>query len=401
MRRASPSCRRATQHFATIVLGDDVDGALRHGRPDRAGPHRQPRPVRSHRRRAGRRPSASAGHSAASRMYAGVAGHLGQHQTRVCGARRRRSSSARASWSRGRARRSRRCSTSSEIVLGGVGAVGASASRSSRRSAASSNSAARLGHLEQLSIRGVGVGRIGPLVAAAAVGPLAHRAGCPARCPISGRSSSARPHAARRTPQKPTPTARRSRRSSPRSCPPTGAGIGTLEGDELTAFVTRWRTTLYEAGYLAPGLAGRVRRRRAVGARAGDPRRGVRQGRRAHRRAERRVRHPDARQHPAAVRHRRTEGALPAADPVRARTPGARGTASPTPAPTWPTSACGPSSTATSGCSTVRRSGPRPVISPTTSSRSPAPTPTRRSTRASRSCWSTCASPASRSARSR
>jgi len=30
-------------------------------------------------------------------------------------------------------------------------------------------------------------------------------------------------------------------------------GIGSLEGDELVEFTTEWRTTLYEAGYLAPG----------------------------------------------------------------------------------------------------------------------------------------------------
>ena len=30
-------------------------------------------------------------------------------------------------------------------------------------------------------------------------------------------------------------------------------GIGTLEGDAITEFVTSWRATLYEAGYLAPG----------------------------------------------------------------------------------------------------------------------------------------------------
>lgn len=35
--------------------------------------------------------------------------------------------------------------------------------------------------------------------------------------------------------------------------PPTWAGIGALDGDELTTFVTEWRATLYEAGYLAPG----------------------------------------------------------------------------------------------------------------------------------------------------
>ncbi|MDA2958931.1 MAG: acyl-CoA dehydrogenase family protein [Actinomycetota bacterium] len=31
------------------------------------------------------------------------------------------------------------------------------------------------------------------------------------------------------------------------------AGIGSLEGDALVEFTTEWRTTLYEAGYLAPG----------------------------------------------------------------------------------------------------------------------------------------------------
>jgi len=30
-------------------------------------------------------------------------------------------------------------------------------------------------------------------------------------------------------------------------------GIGSLEGDELVEFTTEWRTTLYEAGFLAPG----------------------------------------------------------------------------------------------------------------------------------------------------
>ena len=35
---------------------------------------------------------------------------------------------------------------------------------------------------------------------------------------------------------------------------PTGfGGIGTLEGEAITEFVTSWRATLYEAGYLAPG----------------------------------------------------------------------------------------------------------------------------------------------------
>ncbi len=46
-----------------------------------------------------------------------------------------------------------------------------------------------------------------------------------------------------------------------------------------------------------------------------------------------------------------------------------------------------PCSTATSGSSTVRRSGPPRAITPTTASCSPAPIPTRPSTRASRTCW--------------
>ena len=116
--------------------------------------------------------------------------------------------------------------------------------------------------------------------------------------------------------------------------PPDWAGIGALEGDALTRFVTDWRATLYRRRLPRARLAGRVRRRRAHGARAGDPRRGVRPGGRADRRAERRVRHPDARQHAADAGHRRAEGALPAADPVAATTPGARATASRTPGPT-------------------------------------------------------------------
>ncbi len=35
--------------------------------------------------------------------------------------------------------------------------------------------------------------------------------------------------------------------------PSTWGGIGQLEGEALTAFVTQWRATLHEAGYLAPG----------------------------------------------------------------------------------------------------------------------------------------------------
>jgi len=35
--------------------------------------------------------------------------------------------------------------------------------------------------------------------------------------------------------------------------PSNWGGMGTLEGDALRSFVTEWRGTLYEAGYLAPG----------------------------------------------------------------------------------------------------------------------------------------------------
>jgi len=35
--------------------------------------------------------------------------------------------------------------------------------------------------------------------------------------------------------------------------PSNWAGIGSLSGGDLTSFVSEWRTTLYEAGYLAPG----------------------------------------------------------------------------------------------------------------------------------------------------
>ncbi len=35
--------------------------------------------------------------------------------------------------------------------------------------------------------------------------------------------------------------------------PPKWAGIGSLEGDDVAAFVREWRATLFTAGYLAPG----------------------------------------------------------------------------------------------------------------------------------------------------
>ena len=93
--------------------------------------------------------------------------------------------------------------------------------------------------------------------------------------------------------------------------------MGALSPDEAAAFVTRWRVTLYEAGYLAPGWPMEYGGGGLSRARAGDPGRGVRQGRRADGRAERRLRHHDARQHAAGVGHRGAEAALPAADPVR------------------------------------------------------------------------------------
>ncbi len=79
--------------------------------------------------------------------------------------------------------------------------------------------------------------------------------------------------------------------------------------------------------------------------------------------------------------------------------PGASSSASRAPAPTWPGSPAGPSRTATSGSSTVRRSGRRSATSPTWACSSPAPTPTCPSTRASPTSRSTCTSPASRSGR--
>ena len=35
--------------------------------------------------------------------------------------------------------------------------------------------------------------------------------------------------------------------------PSNWGGIGRLDGEALAEFVAEWRTTLYEAGYLAPG----------------------------------------------------------------------------------------------------------------------------------------------------
>ena len=83
------------------------------------------------------------------------------------------------------------------------------------------------------------------------------------------------------------------------------------------------------------------------------------------------------------------------------RTSGARATPSPTPGRTSQTSVPERCSTATSGSSTARRSGPPQASRRITSSCCAAPTPTRRATRESRSCWSTCANPVWTCARSR
>ena len=109
-----------------------------------------------------------------------------------------------------------------------------------------------------------------------------------------------------------------------------GRASGTLEGERAQRVRQRVaQRPCTSAGYLAPGWPTEYGGAGLSRARAGDHRRGVRQGRRADRRPERRVRHPDARQHAAAVGHRRAEGALPAAHPVAARTRGARATREP------------------------------------------------------------------------
>ena len=80
----------------------------------------------------------------------------------------------------------------------------------------------------------------------------------------------------------------------------------------------------------------------------------------------------------------------------RVRSPGARASASPTPARTWPGCRPRPCSTVTSGSSTARRSGPPRASSPTTSSCCAAPIPRRPSTPASPTCCAPWTSRASR-----
>ncbi len=96
-------------------------------------------------------------------------------------------------------------------------------------------------------------------------------------------------------------------------------GLGRLEGDDDPHVRDRMAQDVARGRLPRARLAGRVRRRRSVGARAGDHRRGVRRGGCPDRRSQRRVRDPDARQHAAAARHRRAEGALPPAHPLRRR----------------------------------------------------------------------------------
>ena len=183
--------------------------------------------------------------------------------------------------------------------------------------------------------------------------------------------------------------------------PADWGGIGALEGDELTDFVTEWRKTLYDAGYLAPGWpveygGGGLSALEQViiaeeFAKAGVPTGGPNDVFGIQMLGNTLLQWGTDEQ----------KDALPAADPVgRRHLVSGLLRAERRQRPLQPRPAR-PSSTATSGCSTARRSGRRPATSPTTSSRSPAPIPTRRGTRASRSSSSTCASRASRCARSR
>jgi alkylation response protein AidB-like acyl-CoA dehydrogenase len=74
---------------------------------------------------------------------------------------------------------------------------------------------------------------------------------------------------------------------------------------------------------------------------------------------------------------------------LAAKSPGARASASPAPAPTSPACRLAPPATATIMSSTARRSGPPAPTAPTGSSSWPAPTRMRPSTAASATCSST------------
>ena len=157
-----------------------------------------------------------------------------------------------------------------------------------------------------------------------------------------------------------------------------------LTGEERKAFNEEWPDKLYEGGWICAswpeeyGGKGLSMMETVVlneeFARAGAPDAG------------RLLRRHPRRAHDPAVGDRGAEAGVPAQDPQRARSRGARASPSPTPAPTWPASRPRPCSTATSGSSTARRSGPPRRSTPTTSSCWPAPTPTPPSTRASPTC---------------
>ena len=79
---------------------------------------------------------------------------------------------------------------------------------------------------------------------------------------------------------------------------------------------------------------------------------------------------------------RRAEAALPRRRSCRPRRSGARASPSPTPAPTSPRSRRARCATATTASSPARRCGPAAPSTPSGACSSPAPTPTRPSTRA-------------------
>ncbi len=129
------------------------------------------------------------------------------------------------------------------------------------------------------------------------------------------------------------------------------------------------------------GLARRVRRPRRLDVPAGDLERGVRPGRRPgpRQRDGRGPAGPDLDR----LRHRRAEASASSTPSGGGPNCGARATPSPTPARTSPTSRPRRSSTATTGSSRARRSGPPTPSGATGASSCAAPIPTRRVTRAS------------------
>ena len=134
-------------------------------------------------------------------------------------------------------------------------------------------------------------------------------------------------------------------------------------------------------------LAGRARRPRPRAGPPGGAGRGARSGRRA------RHAQPDRPgQHRAVdhgLRHRRADRTASSRRCCGATRSGARASASPTPAATWPRSPPAAGATATTGSSAARRSGTPTASWPTGASCWCAPIPARRSTAASRASWST------------